>query len=226
MNAIKQVICAIMLILLVGLVGCTGVTNDTVPAATTDGDAQLESVDVIEAAPVVEEDVQEETITQGEHMFDYAIELFKTKTASYEDNTGNSYELTTDTLTVWIEDTTFLRTDFAMNTVVMDLESKTAVGSCDAKAIRLYVEDLCARNSGENTELSFDEYFVKTPIMWLEEYRNHEITRVQKEVIYQGSVTTLIEFEDGTQMWLNYKGIPIKVIQDENLVNFFGVQLA
>jgi len=225
MNAIKQIICAIMLILLVGLVGCTGVTNDTVPAATTDGDAQLEGVDVTEPTPIVE-DAEEETIAQGEHMFDSAIELFKTKTASYEDNTGNSYELTTDTLTLWIEDTVFLRTDFAMNTVVMDLESKTAVGSCDEKAIRLYVEDLCARNSGENTELDFDEYFVKTPVMWLEEYRNHDVTRIQNDIIYQDSVTTLISFEDGTKMWLNYKGIPLKVLQEENLVNFFGVQLA
>ena len=134
--------------------------------------------------------------------------------------------MTKDTLTLWIEDTVFLRTDFAMNTVVMDLESKTAVGSCDQNAIRLYVEDLCARNSGEDTELSFDEYFAKTPIMWLEEYRNHEITRIQEDIIYQEGTTTLVDFEDGTRMWLNYKGIPLKVLQGENLVNFFDVQLA
>lgn len=226
MNALKTVICALMLVL---LVGCMGVTNNPEPAETTTGDdAQLEGVNQPQNTETdTKQPVQEEqTTVQKEHMFDKTIDMLKAKTVFYEDNTGNSYELADDILTVRIGDTTFLKTDFAMNTVVLDLNSKTAVGSCDEQAIRNYVDDLCARNTEENMDLSFDDYFVKTPIMWLEDYRNHEITRTQKDVIYQESVTTLLSFDDGTKMWLNYKGIPLKVLQGDNLVSFFDVKTA
>lgn len=229
MNAIKKIICALMLVL---LIGCTGVADSNSPADVTRGDeAQLEGVDTVMDAeePAVEPEapVQEQEPAQEEHMFDKAIELLKTKTVSYEDDTGNRHLIEGSTMTIWLEDTKFLRTDFAMDTVILDLQSRTAKGACDETALRNYAAgELCERNTEGNTALSFEEYFVKTPAMWLEEYKNKAIARTQENIFCQGSMTTLVEFENGDAMWLNYKGVPIKIRQGENVINFFDVQLA
>jgi len=221
MDVIKQMICAIMLVL---LVGCMGVSNDT-PAETVQGDdAQLEGFDMQEAKEP--EVIAEEPVKEEEHIFDKTFELLKTKTLLYENDAGHKNELSGNTLTIWLDDTTFIRPDFVVDKVLLDLQEKTAIGACEAMIRRNYAEDLCGRNSGENTGLDFDEYYTKTPVVWLEDYKNAEIVRMQNDIFVQGSVATLVEFSDGTNFWLNYKGIPLKVKQGETVVNFFDVQLA
>lgn len=223
MDLTKQMICAIMLVL---LVGCMSASNDTQAETVQGDDAQLEGFDMQEAKEPVVEEHGEIAEDKEEHMFDKTFETLETKTLRYEDDTGQQYELTIDTLTIWLDETTFKRQDFVVDKAILNLQDHTATGACEEMVLRNYAGNLCAKNSGKNTELNFDDYYTKTPVAWLEDYTDAEIVRMQEDIFCQGSMTTLVEFSDGTSFWLNYKGIPLKVKQGKKVVNFFDVQLA
>jgi len=111
---------------------------------------------------------------------------------------------------VWIKDDTVKRNIDFDRDKPGDIEQDAVIFNTTKKTATAYCEDLGAcETSGEVGEVTYDDYYVKTPFDW-----SNEITSAEKigEVTLYDRETWIIEANDGMKVWLdNYYGIPLKV---------------
>ena len=86
---------------------------------------------------------------------------------------------------------------------------------------------MCRARMGETIEMDYDEYYIATPIKWLEEYNTVKIAQIKEDVVVAGRISaTRLIFEDGASIWLNYKGIPVRVEKGDMTLGFHDVKVA
>lgn len=92
--------------------------------------------------------------------------------------------------------------------VIFNRENKTATAYCES-------QEYC-KKVGEYGQVNYDDYYVDTPLDWLEKIKTAELTSTSEEVF--GRSTWTVKANDGEFMvWIeDYYGVPLKV-QEGNL---------
>ena len=235
-NILKQAICVLILFL---LMGCITVVNEAPPTEIVQGDhAQLEEavLEQIVQEPIIQEQtpIQEKVSAQPEplqkeHPFDKTIEMLENTIFGYEDDNSNWCQLNGNTFAIRLDTPQALNrfkpdySPYIVDLIEINLKAKTAIGY---KEWCPQGEELCYPEDGFTVEYNYNDFDTKTPLHWLKEYREVEMVGKPESVLVGSTTTTKYEFIDGTTLWLNYKGIPVKVKQGRQITGFYDIALA
>ncbi|MBD3361609.1 hypothetical protein GF358_02325 [Candidatus Woesearchaeota archaeon] len=104
-----------------------------------------------------------------------------------------------------------------IDTAYLNLDTKYAFGVCTGRFFKSSVWDkTCSVIKGIRYPLYFGDYYYKTPMDWLEQFKGKKHTHFReydKEI--RGRYTDIIIFEQGserTTMWIDHKtGLPIRI---------------
>jgi hypothetical protein len=104
-----------------------------------------------------------------------------------------------------------------VDTAYLDLVKKSAFGVCSGRFFKSKAWDkTCTALEGKAFQLYYNDYYYKTPVDWLEQYKGQMHTyfrEYDKEVL--GRMADVIVFDDGatmTTMWLNHdSGLPVRI---------------
>jgi hypothetical protein len=105
----------------------------------------------------------------------------------------------------------------AVDTIYMDSTTTHTFGVCSGRLFKTQVWDkICTPVAGIKYPLSFGDYYHKTPMDWLNEYKDRSLMHFReydKEI--RGIQTDLLIFDEGatlTYMYVDhYNGLPVRV---------------